>query len=255
MPAVNLTRKKWVWRVIAATAVLTMLYIILYNVSEHFLTRFAASGGRLPISHQSTLEDEAKSVAVASAAREAVLTPKHSAAAWQLGIRIGYVSQQLGFVKLSDTANLQQAQAALEPMLKEARFFANFLQLDAPVAPMESQTLKEFFNINERIESDESGLATRIEQRVTVRHRHLFLLGMHVGVEMCRLDRKGAEQLPLSSIQIARHATVAGLPRGLWEPLSKAPEGGSLVEVKAAYRAAVAAASKYLTAGLNNGSR
>lgn len=255
MPAENMTRKKWVWRVIAATVVLTMLYIILYNVSGHFLTRFAASGGRLPTSHQSTLEDEAKSVAVASAAREAVLTPKHSAAAWQLGIRIGYVSQRLGFLNLSDTADRQQAQAALEPMLKEARFFADFLQLDAPVAPMESHTLKEFANISERIESDESGLATLIEQRVSVRHKHLFLLGMHVGVEMCRLDRGGTEQLPLSSIQIARHAPLAGLPRSLWEPLSKAPEGGSLIEVKAAYRAAATAASQYLSTSVNNGSR
>lgn len=248
MPLEHTKNNRGSWRLVGAIILLAILYIVVFEVLMNTL-RFADSAGWTSTINQPELEEEAKRVAAASAAREAGLTPNHRAAAWQLGVRQGYISQRLGSLRLSGAANQQQAQAALEPMLMEARGFASFLQLDAPVAPMESRTLAELTNLSARIESDESGLAARIEQRVSIRHRHFFLFGMHVGVEMAFLDVESGSRLSPASAEIARHATLAGLPRSVWEPLSRTPSGATPEDMKAAYRAAAKLAAQFIQAG------
>lgn len=248
MPLIQNENSRSRGRVFLAIIALTFLYLI---VSEGVASviLFLDSARIVLDTRPPATEAEVRQVAELSAARETNLTPNHRAAAWQLGVRFGYLSQRLGSLRLSGTANQQQAQAALEPMLMEARSFANFLHLDATVAPPESQNLKELTNLSARIESDESGLAARIEQRVSLRHRHLFLFGMHVGVEMAFLDIESGGGLQPARAEIARHATLAGMPRNVWEPLSRAPSGATLEEMKNAYRAAAKLAAQFIQAG------
>lgn len=235
-------------RLYATIFVLTIIYIVVYEVVSSTVL-FVESIRRASVSSQPVPEDQVQRVAEASVAREAGLTPKHRAAAWQLGIRLGYMSFWQELTRLADIASQEEIRTALAPMQTEAKGFADFLQLEVSVEPLKSPTLEDLTLLTRRIESDESGLAARIEQRVSVRHRHLFLCAMHVGVEMAALDQAtGFRQNPAEA-EIRQHAALADLPQSLWEPLAKPPESVTPNEGKASYRAAVARASDFIYAG------
>jgi hypothetical protein len=91
------------------------------------------------------------------------------------------------------------------------------------VAPVPVRTLDDFARLTERIEADETGLAERVAHAYSSHHRHLFLLGMHLGSEFARIEGTGGSiSLPPRS-HIRRHATISGIPPALWEPLAAAP--------------------------------
>ena len=95
--------------------------------------------------------------------------------------------------------------------------------------------------MNNRLDSDELGLAGRVEKATSRRHRHLLLLGMHVGVAAALADISGGKlQNPLRQY-IGRHATLAGVPPAGWEPAARVGEGATPEQQAAASQAALAA--------------
>lgn len=70
-----------------------------------------------------------------------------------------------------------------------------------------------------------------------------------MGVEMAFLDIESGARLQPACAEIARHATLAGLPRGVWGPLSRAPSAAAPEDMKAAYRAAAKLAAQFIQAG------
>ena len=185
---------------------------------------------------QRDLDQEAKRIAEASATREAQLTPEHQLAAWWLGVHLGYVSQYLSSFGFSDASVRQQARLASTPRMKDAQALADFLGI-GPVYALESSTLAQFSDLPERIEADEGSVGARIAARTTLRHEQLYLMGMHVGATLASIHGQGWRGGIAPSEQIARHATLAGVPRAQWEPLTRLPSGATQAEVVKTYEA------------------
>ena len=101
------------------------------------------------------------------------------------------------------------------------------------------RTLDDFHQLPERIESDETGVAERVGSQLSPRHKHLFLLAMHVGAEWARVRGSEGELLAPDRDRIGRHATLAGIPPGLWEPLATRPSSSGGELVMADYRKAI----------------
>ena len=93
----------------------------------------------------------------------------------------------------------------------------------APVTFLVTRTLDDFARLTQRIEADETGLAERVTVAFSRHHRHLFLLGMHLGTEAARIQWSGGSLSLPPCVQIRRHATLAGIPPAIWEPLAAAP--------------------------------
>jgi hypothetical protein len=222
---------------LVATLVLTLLYIGLQELLLRS-TDVLYSGGRMATVFQRDLDTEARRVADASAAREAQLGPEYRVSAWGLGAHLGYLSQYLGSFGASEPAVRQQARVAMTPRLAQARELAAFLGV-GPVDALESSTAAQFSGLTARIEADEGGVGARIEARTTERHKHLYLMGMHVGMTLASLQGEGWRRGIVPSEAIARHATLAGIAREQWEPLARRPGGATQAEVVASYEAAM----------------
>jgi hypothetical protein len=166
---------------------------------------------------------------------------------WQLGFFLGQLSQFIGSFAMSAPDVQEKARRISEPLLKEANQLSMTLGL-GPVTPVTVRTLDDFARLTERIALDESGLADRVGRAYSPHHRHLFLLGMHLGTESARIEgSKGSLSLPPRA-QIRRHATVTSIPPTLWEPLA-APPGFKQepAEVLARYRKGLADLSVHLS--------
>jgi hypothetical protein len=223
-------------RMLVATIALTLLYIGL----QELLLRSAPllfPGGRMTTVFQRDLEQEASRVAEVSAAREAQLTAEHRVAAWWLGVHLGYLSQYLGSFGSSDTPVRQQAYAASEKRIAAAQDLAALLGI-GPVHPLESSTAAQFSGLTARIEADAGGVGARIEERTTPRHKHLYLMGMHVGMTRASMQGDGWRRIIVPGQHIARHGALAGFSREQWEPLTRLPRGATQAEVIQSYEAA-----------------
>ena len=229
------TRRGSILRMLTATVALTLLYIGLQELLVDGLA-VLSSRGSLATAFQGGLAEEAKRVAAASAERERQLTPEHRVAAFALGVQLGRVSQYLGSFGLSDPTVRQQARAASASRVRAAQELADFLGI-GPVYPLESSTAAQFSALTARIEADEGGVGARIVARMTPKHQHLYMLGMHVGTTLAQLQGKAGAVVP--SAEIARHATLAGLTREQWAPLARLPCGGTETEIAARYESAV----------------
>ena len=232
---------------LVATIALTLLYI---GLQEFLLggLNVLHRRGWMATMFQGSLDEDSKRVAEASAAREARLMPEHRLAAWALGVHLGRLSQYLGSFGLSDSATRQRARAAMAGRLAAAQDLADFLGI-GPVYPLESSTAAQFSGLTARIEADEGGIGARIAERTTPRHKHLYLMGMHVGMTLVSMQGEGWRGGTVPSQQIARHATLAGLARGQWEPLARIPGGATQAEVVAAYEASARGIQQALLSG------
>lgn len=222
-------------RMLVATIALTLLYIAL----QELLLGSASvlfSGTWMATVFQRDLDQEARRVAEASVAREAQLTAEHRVAAWWLGVHLGYVSQYLGSFGSSDTPVRQQAREAVARRIGAAQDLAHLIGI-GPVSPLESSTAAQFSGLTARIEADEGGIAARIAERTTLRHKHLFLMGMHVGMTRASLQGEGWRRVIVPAAQIARHATLAGVAREQWEPLVRPPSGATQAQAIESYEA------------------
>ena len=108
-----------------------------------------------------------------------------------------------------------------------------------PVGILTFQTASDFVQENDRLENDELGLASRLEAKASARHRHLLLLGMHVGIALAGANATGGTLLNPNRPFIGRHATLAGVPPGAWQPVAQIPAAATDADRLTHYAAAV----------------
>jgi hypothetical protein len=234
-------------RIFGVTAVVAALYIALQQV-------WLALPALLPVTTiaerptAAELAKETREVALASerVLRSAPMTARQDV--WQLGFFLGQASQFLGSFAMSAPDVQEKAARIAEPLLRHANELSTTLGLGA-MTPLPVRTLDDFTRLTERIEADELGFAARIAGAYSRHHRHLFLLGMHLGTESARIEgSNGSLSLPPRA-QIRRHATVTGIPPQLWEPLTATPGiREQPAEVLARYRNGVNALATALAA-------
>ena len=108
------------------------------------------------------------------------------------------------------------------------------------VAALPMRSAAGFFALSDRLEGDENGLGARIEARLTPVHRHLYLLGAHVGAEAAKVESSRGKFAALApATLIRRHATLAGVAPALWQPLAADARGESPGQVLERYHAAL----------------
>lgn len=199
--------------------------------------------------HQNAaLVDDAEVLAARSREAEAGLPPQRRVDAFRLGQQMGFLAEYLGGHALSDAAGRAQAEARAAALAGQARSLAEALGV-APAAWPAVSTADEFARLQARFEDDETGLAGRIEQALSPRHRQLYLLGVHVGINRVVVQSSGGALFngPSASL-LVRHATLAGLPPAWWEALSQAPEGATPEARQARFIAAIEALDAALAA-------
>jgi hypothetical protein len=96
---------------------------------------------------------DAATVAEQSKAREAVLGPEYPSAVFELGILYGYLSHWLGGYGAQPEATMRELERPVEHGIR---------RLNALAAA-------HFGQLTQRLENDEGGLATRIEQATSLR--------------------------------------------------------------------------------------
>ena len=246
------------WRVLAYSAALALAFIALQRLELALFSAFATKEvleliGGTP-TDDAELAAEARVLAARSNAAAVRLPAGHRLATFRLGYEIGYASELVGSFATSDAAVREKAAAIGAAHIAVAQAQARALGLgDVAALPMRSAA--DFFALTERVEKDENGLGARIEARLTPVHRHLYLLGAHVGGEAARVEGSGGKfALPPATL-IRRHATLAGVAPALWQPLAAEARGETPEHVLARYRSAVNSLAVALVGGdANNAS-
>ena len=158
--------------------------------------------------------------------------------AYRLGFNVGYCSNLLGSVALSSPEVQARLKAVLEPRLAGVQDLARRLGVgDATL--LKVTNVEEFGRVPDRLDADELGLANRLEAVTSRRHRHLLLLGMQVGAGAALTQVTGGQVHNQLRPLAGRHATLAGVPAGAWEPVTVAPAGATAEERLAAYEKAL----------------
>lgn len=155
-------------------------------------------------------------------------------AAYRLGFHVGYSSNLLGSVMLSGAEAQSQMRDILAPRIAAIASLGRELGVgDVSLLPVSN--VEEFGRLPDRLDADELQLATRLEAVTSRRHRHLLLLGLQVGAGAALVQVTGGQLHPRLWALAGRHATVAGVPKEAWEPVTLEPPGGSASERLAAY--------------------
>jgi hypothetical protein len=178
---------------------------------------------------------------VASAARDAdrQLPPEWRVGAFRLGYHVGYLTERVGGFAMSDAQVRTKVREITAPLLKSADDLARAMGVE-PVAVLPVSTADEFARVDERLEQDELGLAKRMEDKASLRHRHLLMLGMHLGVTVAAGESTYGELLVPKRRFIGHHATLAAVPAAAWEPVTRAPDGATPQDRLASYMASLA---------------
>jgi hypothetical protein len=232
-------------RFIVATMLVALLYVGLQEAELAIFGRFLDSGS-VPtwMLTGDAQQDEARRVAEASAAREASLTTQHRCAALELGYHLGYTAEAIGVVAGVDASLQAQMKPVLSPHEQRSKELAALLGI-SEAAPLAIRTANDLIRLAHRIEADENGVAQRIEAATTLRHRHLYLIGAHAGLVSAQLDTaavRGGTYAAAPSLQIARHASAAGVSRKWWGPLVEFSTSGEEPNAVAEkYRSSIAA--------------
>lgn len=247
------------WRVLAYAAALALAFIALQRLE---LALFSAFGtpealdriGAGPARDDARLAVEAEQVAARSKAVASPLPAGHRLATFRLGYEIGYASELVGSFAMSDAAVRAQAATIGAAHAAVAQAQASALGL-GDVAALPMRNAKDSFTLAERIEDDENGLGARIEARLTPIHRHLYLLGAHVGTEAAKVESSAGKFALAPASPIRRHATLAGIAPALWQPLAAEARGESPAQVLYRYRTALNALGVDLAARDANDAR
>lgn len=184
-------------------------------------------------------EREKGEVAAAARAADNRLPAESRASAYRLGFEIGYCSNLLGSLAMSPPDLQARVRDLLAPRIQAAQDLARALGA-GEAALLTVATAHDYGTMNQRIEADELGLAARVEAAASRRHRHLLLLGMHVGASAALADSTGGQLFNPLRQYIGRHATAADVPPAAWEPVARIPEGATPQQRTAAYAAALA---------------
>ena len=244
MPSRSL-RWSEIWRVLAYTLAIAIAFVALGRLE---LAVFGAPRvnelllrlGWVDADPAARWQREAEQVGAASQEAIRRAPDGHRLATLRLGFELGRASDLIGSHAMSPAEAQRLARERAEPHLELAGQLAAQLGLGGARA-LEADSLKAFTEIGRRYEADENGLAGRIEQQLSPLHRHLYLLGVHLGGEASRIEDSGGKfSLPPASL-IGRHATLAGVPAALWQPLAAEPKDEPPQQVLQRYRAALQA--------------
>ena len=223
-------------RFVLITLALAGTYLLL----QHFWLGVAELGSRWQtrLDWSSTAKDAAE-VAARSREAEARLPAERRSGAFRLGWQLGYVAELLGSQALSDVTLRQQGEARLAPLVAEAGVLAESMGVGPAKWPAVT-TADEFARLQTRFEDDESGLGQRIESTLSLRHRHLYLAGVHAGINQAVVMASGGSLFNGSSAALfVRHATLAWVPPATWMDLTHAPEGSTPALRVARFQAAL----------------
>jgi hypothetical protein len=230
------------WRVLAYSAVAALAFFALERL-EFALFDLVGADRLLALTRGKAADDRLAAEALDLAERSrrtAALPSGHRLAAFRLGYEIGWASEYAGSFAMSEARIQAQAAQVADAHVAFGREQARRIGIDATgVAALPSRTLTDFARLQDRFEADENGIAARVEQRLTPIHRHLYLLGVHVGAESAKVESNGGTfALPAAAL-IRRHATLAGIAPALWQPLAADASGESTAQVLERYRAAL----------------
>jgi hypothetical protein len=239
-------RTRGLLRFIAATFAVAFLYISL----QATWTRLGAALAQqswMPGWFTDDLGDEAQQVDEQSAPRESQLTPAHREAAYALGFHLAYAAVVLGPAAASSAAR-EESRRRLVPEAERARRHAQILGI-GDAQPFDVSTPSKYLGLAAAIQADETGLAAQIGSSMTPRHKHLFLMGALVGTAAGQVYVASMFEetpWPAPSLAIAHHATLAGVPPALWEPLVQLDTGRPADEVAKNYHDAAITLSRAL---------
>ena len=222
-------------RFLLATLSITAMYVGLQQVwlSLTPLAELYASRA------ERTWPEEAATVAAAAREADRRLSPEWHVGAFRLGYHVGYLTERVGGFAMSGEEVREQVRAITAPRLKSADDLARAMGV-GPRAVLPVSTADDFARVDERLEQDELGLAGRMENKASLRHRHLLMLGMHLGVTVAAGDGTDGELLEPKRRFIGHHATLAAVPAAAWEPLARVPEGVTAKDRLANYMASLA---------------
>ena len=219
------------WRVLAITAVLAFAFIALQRGELALLDLFGAETVRTTVrtrADDEKLAAEAAAIAAQSKRAWGSLPPGHRTAAFRIGYEVGWASELAGSFAMSAPKVQAQAAQISAAHLAIAREQARLVDIDPNnVTLLASRTLGDFVALRQRFEADEGGLGQRLQERLTPLHRHLFLLGEHVGAEAETVESSGGRLTDPPGMEISRHATLAGIPAAAWQPLVRDERGTS----------------------------
>lgn len=238
------------WRVLAYTLVLALAFVALgraqielFNapVMQRLLQRVGLADGL----SDTQLQQQAQAVAAASREAIAHAPAGHRLTTLRIGYELGYVSEHIGLFAMAPAPARERARQLLAPRQATAEALAAGLGV-APAAALASDSLRQFGELGARYETDENGLAARLEQRLSPWHRHVYLLGAHIGMESARIEATQGEQSAPPATLIRRHAALAGIEPALWQPLAAPAEAATPALRMQRYRDAVQALASAL---------
>ena len=237
------------WRVLAYALVLALGFVLLGRAQ---LAAFSAAPTQRVLQHFGLLDGESdvrlaeQAQGVAMASREAMQRAPagHRLDTLRLGYELGYASERIAFFAMASPQARDRARALLAPREAAAEALADALSV-GPAAALQSASLREFNELGARYEADENGVAARMQQ-LSPWHRHVYLLGVHVGIESARIDATGGEHSLPPAALIRRHATLAGIDAALWQPLAASPAAETAAQRTQRYRDAVQALAGHL---------
>jgi hypothetical protein len=229
--------KRWkeAWRAIAYTLAISIAFVLLQRSEIAFFDRLAGSGwvvdsGLADRNSAANLAREAARVAEDSRAALGRLPPAIRRAVFRLGYNLAYAAELSGSLLMSAPDSRERARPIIERRVAAAQDLARAMQL-GDVAMLPVSSLSDFGALNQRIDDDENGVAARIERQLSPLHRHLYVLGAHLGTEGARVESTGGELFAPEMLRIRRHATLAGVPDALWRPVGSAKADASVQTV------------------------
>ena len=227
---------------------IALAFIVLGRVELALMSIFGAGDAlaMTPVGDDPALAREAAQVEQQSRSALAQV-PGQRLAAFRIGYDVGFASELLGSTAMSSREAQALARTIGVKHIAFARQLGETIGI-ADIVELPVRNLQEFVALNERFEADESGLAKRIEQRLSPAHRHLYMLGTQLGGEAAMVESSGGElrQPPVKLIR--RHAILAGVETRLWQPLALEPRGESAEQAMARYRTALTALGTDLAA-------
>jgi hypothetical protein len=240
-----------IWRVLAYTAAIALAFVALGRLEMTLFWTFGA-GNRLALEGSASSSAEAafarEAQQVAAQSRDALARrPGHRLAAFRIGYELGYASAFMGSYESSPIPVQAKARTIGERHLAIARQQGVGFDVTG-LAELPVHNLTEYVTLNDRFEADENGLAARVEQRLSPLHRHLYLLGAHVGGEASIIESSGGKLTQPPVVLIRRHAMLAGVDPALWLPLALEPRGETPAQVLNRYRSALNALGADLAA-------
>jgi len=222
----RLTKWSEARRALAYTLAISIAFVLLLRGELAFFDRvpgfrWMVDRGLVDRNSAADLASEAARVAEESRPALERLPASTRRSSFRLGYELAYAADLAGLVAMSSAASREAARPFVERHLGAARELAAGLGL-GDVTILSVATLSDFSALNQRIDDDEDGVAARIEQRLSKVHRHLYLLGAHIGTEAARVDSTGGELFAPEVLRIRRHATLAGVPAALWQAVGSA---------------------------------